>query len=164
MVLGSNRAQVTLEGILISFIALFIILSLTNLQLERLYLARETGEAGEIKMVGELLAQGINTAYANGPGFSLYIPPEILNYTRMQASNPITGLKLGAIVINTSSREIILTKGPSRTGGNTWNISVSIIPNSIARLDPTPEFRETTIYNNGSSIIIYASSQNIKVM
>ncbi len=159
-----NEAQVTLEGILVSFIALFLILSLVNLQWERFYLAREAGEGGEIKMAGELLAQGINTVYANGEGFSMYIPPDVLNYSRMQASGSITGLGMSVITINTSSRRIILSKGPSRTGGATWNISISIIPESIARLNPTSEYRETTIYNNGTSIIIYASSGNIKVV
>lgn len=160
----NNEAQVTMEGILVSFIALFLILSLVNLQWERFYLAREAGEGGEVDLAGELLAQGINTAYANGEGFSLYIPPEVLNYSRMQGSGGISGLAMGLITINTSSREIVLSKGPSRTGGLTWNVSVAIIPESIARLDPTTEFRETTIYNNGTSIIIYASSGNIRVV
>jgi hypothetical protein len=164
LVIGSKKSQITLEGILVSFIAMFLIVSLVNLQWDRFYLARETGEAGEIRMVGELLAQGINTAYANGKGFSLYIPPELLNYSRMQALEPITGLGLGVITVNTSSRSIILSKGPSRTGGTTWNISMEIIPQSIARLDPTPEYKETTIYNNGTAIIIYASSGNIRVI
>ena len=159
-----NKAQVTLEGVLVSFIALFLMLSLVNLQWERFYLARDVGEAGEIEMVGELLAQGINTAYANGEGFILYIPPEILNYSRLQESGAITGLGMGTITINRSSRSIILSKESSRTSGGVWNVSVPIIPEDIVRFNPTQEFGETTIRNNGSTIIIYASSWNIRVV
>jgi hypothetical protein len=115
-------------------------------------------------MVGELLAQGINTAYANGEGFSLFIPPEVLNYSRLQASGAITGLGMGVITINRSSRSIILGKDSSRTGGSVWNVSVPIIPEDIVRFNPTQEFRETTIRNNGSAIIIYASPWNIRVV
>lgn len=159
-----NRAQVTIEGILVSFLAIFIVLSFFNLNWERFYLARETGEAGEIKMVGELLAQGINNVYANGEGFSLYLPPEVLNYSKLRSTSPMTGLGLSLITIDTSSKEIILSKNLAKTGGGTWNTSVTIIPSSIARLDPTAQFKETTIYNNGSGIIIYANSENIMVV
>jgi hypothetical protein len=159
-----KKAQVTIEGILVSFLAILIALSFFNLNWERFYLAREVGEAGEIKMVGELLAQGINNVYANGEGFSLYLPPEVLNYSRLRAPEAMTGLGLSSITIDTSSRKIILSKSMAKTGGNEWNTSVAIIPVNITRLDPTPRFKETTIYNNGSWVVVYAYSENIRVV
>jgi hypothetical protein len=163
-IITDNRAQFTLEAILVSFLAIFIILSFFNLNWERFYLAREVGEAGEIKMVGELLASNINNAYANGEGFSIYISPEVLNYTELRDASAMTGLGLSAITVDPSAGRIVLSKDIAKTGGGIWNASVPIIPRNITRKDPTSQYPETTILSNGTAIIIYASSGNIDVI
>lgn len=159
-----KRAQFTLEAILVSFLAIFIVLSFFNLNWERFYLAREVGEAGEIKMAGELLASGINNAYANGEGFSVYIGAEVLNYTQLRNTSAITGVGLSAVTIEQANGRIILSKDVAKTGGGTWNTSVPIIPRNITRRDPTSQYPETTILNNGSAVIIYAGPGNINVV
>ncbi len=159
-----NRAQFTLEAILVSFLAIFIVMSFFNLNWERFYLAREVGEAGEIKMAGELLASSINNAYANGEGFSIYIGADVLNYTELRATSTMTGLGLSAITVDPSTGKIVLSKDAAKTGGGIWNTSVPIIPRNIIRKDPTSQYPETTILNNGSAVIIYANSGNIDVI
>ncbi len=52
----------------------------------------------------------------------------------------------------------------SKTGGGTWNTSISIVPSNIGMKLPTAQYPETTILNNGSFIIIYATIPNIKVV
>jgi hypothetical protein len=162
-IITDNRAQFTLEAILVSFLAIFIILSFFNLNWERFYLAREVGEAGEIKMAGELLAMSINNAYANGEGFSIYISAEVLNYTKLRDTSAITGLGLSAITVDPSSGKIVLSKDVAKTGGGVWNTSMPIIPRNIIRQDPTTQYPETTILNTGSSVVIYANAGNIDV-
>ncbi len=158
------KGQISLEAILAVGFSIVILLSLFNLTWERFYLARDVGEAGEAKMVGELLAGAINNAYADGDGFSIYLGAEILNYTRLSDTSRITGVGISLpIVIDKTGRTINISKSMQKTGGGNWETTIPIIPANISRADPTAQYTETTIRNSGGGIIIYAAQGNINV-
>lgn len=161
------RGQITLEAILVTGAAILVILGLTTLGLERVDMARDVGEAGEARMIGEMLASALNNAYANGEGFSVQLNGSELNYTRFTGMLPI--------IVNPSARAIIISRNVSYTvGGDPWNATIAIIPANISRKDPYKSFEgrvinasetysETTFRNNGTHVIIYATSDHIAV-
>jgi len=143
---------------------MLVLVALTNLNYERLNFARDVGEAGEARMIDELLASAINNVYANGEGFSVYLDSGKLDYSTLEDQTLVTGVGLILpINIDTSSGTINISKNFSRIGGITGDLTTSIIPKNITRLNGTSQFPETTIRNNGSYIILYADSSNIAV-
>jgi len=160
-----TKGQISIEAAMVLGLAVLLLVSLTNLHYERLSLARDVGGAGEGKMVGEVLAGAINNVYASGDGFSLYLDPGVINYTEIQEKVRITGM--GVVLplsIDRSNRTITISKNLSRTGGDLWNASVPILTENVTRLDPTALYPETTIRNNDSEILIYATSDHIEVV
>lgn len=157
------RGQVSFEAILVSGMAIIVLLSLVNISWERFYMARDVGEAGEARMVAELLAEAINSAYANGDGFSVYLSPAVLNYTRLKSLTITGGVLSGAIVIDTKGRTVNVTKSMEKTGGGNWSASALIIPSNITRSEPNAQYSETTVRNSGGRIVIYADAGNIWV-
>ncbi len=143
--------------------AIIVLASIVNLSWARYYLARDVGEAGEAKMMGEVLASAINNVYANGEGFSLQLDSEILDYKEMKnLTIPGIGLIL-PLKIDLNSRTINVSKNMSKTGGSEWTTTIPIIPLNIDRVDPTSQYPETTIRNNGSYVVIYAYWDNIAI-
>lgn len=156
-VIESEKGQISLEVIMVTGLAIILLVSFVNIGLQKEAMAEDIGEAGEARMIGELLATAINNVYANGEGFSTFIGGEKINFTRLNDSR-ITGVVLP---INVAPGNIIITKNLSKTGGTTASINISIIPLNVTREDPTAEFPEITIRNNGTYIIIYANTTNI---
>ncbi len=160
-----NKGQVSLEAVLVMGVAIILIISVFNIWWARMSLAREVGEAGEAKMAGMLLAEGINNVYANGANFSITLTEDEINYTRLGDEQSMEGGGMVLpIVIDGPGRRINISKDMSKTGGGTWNTSISIVPSNIGMKLPTAQYPETTILNNGSFIIIYATIPNIKVV
>lgn len=156
------KGQIALEAVLVAGFAIVVLLSLVNIAFERMDFARDVGESGEIKMVGELLASAINNVYANSEGFRIYLGPEYLNYTYLGSNaGGDPGLDL-PIQINTTDRVIVLSKEVSVTTAN-WSTTVPIIPTNIVA-NTTATYPETTIRNNGTSLIIYANDENIEII
>ncbi len=159
-----NKGQVSLEAALAIGVAILVIISLFNIWFSRLNLARDVGEAGEAKMTGMLLAEGINNVYANGENFSIQLTANEINYTRLAEVKAISGGgMILPFVIDSSERRINITKNMSKTGGGSWTTQVAIIPSNIARVNPTTQYPETTIRNNGTFIIVYANPSNVQV-
>ncbi len=160
-----NKGQVSIEAALAIGVVILVIIGLFNIWFSRLNLARDVGEAGEAKMTGILLAEGINNVYANGANFSIRLTENEINYTRLAEVKKISGGGMVLpFVIDSSKRLINITKNMSKTGGGSWTTQVSIIPSNIARVNPTSQYPETTILNNGTTIVIYASLSNIQVV
>jgi hypothetical protein len=134
-------------------IALVILISLVNINIQRMEMVKEIGGVGEAKMIGEMLATALNGAYSNGEGFSIRLD---INYTSLSDE---VALNL-PIEINAAGRTIIVSRNTS-TGKISF--SIPIIPRNITREDPTPEFPETTIVNEGTQIVIYANNQNVEI-
>lgn len=157
------KGQISFEAVLVAGFAMVVLLSLVNVAFERLDYARDVGESGEIRMVGELLATAINNVYANSEGFRIYLGDEYLNYTYLGSnSGGDPGLML-PILINTTSRELILSKNMSVTAVD-WNTTVSIIPANIVVDNTLTTYDETTIRNNGTYVIIHASAANMGII
>lgn len=146
-------------------IAIIVLISFVNLNYEKYYLASEIGEAGEARMVGELLATAINNVYANGEGFSLEIGSDMIDFTVLRNTTTTSGLSMNLpIIIDKSSSTINISRSMGRIGLGSWNTSIRIFPQNITRLDNTSDFPELTIKNNGTYIIIYASASNVDVV
>ena len=152
------RGQISLEAILVIGMAVIVLTSFFNINMERYFTAKDIGEAGEARMTGELLATAINTGFANGNGFSVYVGPEGLNFTKLSSY----GVTLPLSIFSASST-INIRKTQSSGGGKIWNVSVDIIPTNIVQLDSTAQYPEVTIFNNGTHVIIYADNSNIIV-
>lgn len=152
------RGQISLEAIMVIGIAVIVLTSFFNINMERYFTAKDLGEAGEARMAGELLATAINTGFANGEGFSLYLSDNELNFTKLDTVGVVLPL-----VINSSARTINIRKSVTSGGGGVWNASVKILPFNLVRADSTSSYPEITILNNGSHVIIYANSSNILV-
>ena len=159
-----EKAQLSLEAVLAFSAAVIIIVVMFNLIWGRIELAYDIGSAGEAKMVGELLAESINLAYANGENFTIFLNNSEIDFQRIanKTSNYGLGVEL-PIIIKASERKIIITKNTSRTFSNPWNTTVRIITANITRQNPTTEYPEVTIRNNGTYIIIYADPNHIQV-
>jgi len=160
-----TRAQLSLEAVLAFGTAVILIIGFFNLAMGRFELAYDIGSAGEARMVGELLAEAINTAYANGENFTIYLTNGTIDFAKLANQTSATGLAVSLpITISRNSREIRISKSASKTFGSAWNTSIPVIPANITRLDNTSLFPEITIRNNGSYILIYASSSRINVV
>jgi hypothetical protein len=156
------RAQISIEVALMMGMAILVIVSFVNIHFERFNMARELGEAGEAKMIGTLIAGAINNAYANGEGFQVYLSPEQVNFTRLGEVEKMYGLGVELpITINNTAREIVIKRNTTKTGGGIWSVEVPIIPNNVVRRDPTAEYPELTVRNNGTNILIYADAAHI---
>ncbi len=151
------RGQLSLEAIMALGMAVIILTSFFNVNWERYYTAKELGEAGEARMIGELLATAINTGYSNGEGFSIYVSESKLNFTELDDM----GVEL-PLVIDSATRTINIGKNMTRSGV-LWNATVPIIPANLLRADSTSQYPEVTIFNNGTHVIIYAEEANIVV-
>ncbi len=156
------KGQISLEAVLVAGFAIVVLLSLTNIAIERKDFASDVGESGEIKMVGELFATAINNVYANSEGFRIYLGPEYLDYTYLGSNTGgAPGLVL-PIQINTTSRVIILRKNMSVT--SVWTATVPIIPANIVVDNDIGTYNETTIRNDGTNVIIHAAAANIETV
>lgn len=152
------KGQLSLEAIMVIGVAVVVLTSFFNVNMERYFTAKDLGEAGEAMMTGELLAGAINTGFANGEGFDLYLDNSTLNFTDLESVGVVLPL-----VIDTAGRTINVSKSMTSGGGDTWNVSVSIIPTNVVLMSPTDSYPDLTIRNNGTHVIIYADSSNIAV-
>ncbi len=159
-----ERGQVSLEAVIIMGVVVLVIISVFNIWWARMSYARDVGEAGEARMIGIMLAEGINNVYANGANFSLRLTEEEINFTALGNTQKMTGGGMVLpIVIDTSLRKINITKNMTKTGLGNWTTTVSILPSNITRLNPTAQYPQLTIRNNGTTVILYANSSNIQV-
>jgi len=152
------RGQISIEAVMVIGMAIVILTSLFNINMERLSMAEDLGEAAEGRMTGELLATAINTGYANGEGFNLYLGGDKLNFSTLSA----IGVDL-PITINKNSRTMSIRKNMTTSGGEEWSVNVRIIPANLLQTSPTSQYPEVTVFNNGTDVIIYANDSNIIV-
>lgn len=154
----------SLEAIMVIGMTMIILISFTNLNWASYYTSREIGEAGEARMIGELLATTINSVYANGEGYSVELDDDKINFAEIGNSTTLTGLGINLpIIIDTDGRTVNVTRS-LRTGSNSnWTATIRIFSRNITQTDPTAEYPELTVYNNGTYVIIYAYNSSINV-
>jgi hypothetical protein len=152
------RGQISLEAVMVIGMAVIVLTSFFNINMERYHTAKDLGEAGEARMAGELLATAINTGFANGEGFNLYLSNDKLNFSKLGAM----GIEL-PLVIDSGARTISIRKNMTIAGGGVWNASVQVIPANLLQTNSTSQYPEVTILNNGTHVIIYADNSHIIV-
>ena len=83
-----NKGQASAELILATVLFMVIAVSLIQLASSEMDKA-DTGNLGQARMIGESVAETINTVYINGPGYSanLTLPSSPANYTVYVYSN-----------------------------------------------------------------------------
>jgi hypothetical protein len=155
----------SLEAVMVVGIVMIVLISFTSLNWASYYSARDIGESGEAKMLGEVLATAINNVYANGENFSIHLGADKINFTKIGNYTSITGLSVNLPIVVDSDDQTINISRRLRTGSNSnWNTSIRIFPKNISRADPTADYPEVTILNNGTNVVIYANTTNIDVI
>jgi len=158
MRISGERAQFSLEGVLVVGMAIIVFLSLYQLAMERKSTAIDVAESGEIRMTGELLAEAINTVYANGNGSAITLTSDDINYTYLENyldANDYGGGKL--VCIDPPHRSLFIAKSMTRTGGSLYKMNITIIPSNITTIAPDPNCPETTLLNIDNTVVICSS-------
>ena len=79
-IIGDNKGQASAELILVTVVFLVISMSFVNLisgEMDK----TQTGELGQARVLGEKIAETINTAYINGKGYSANLDlPDSFDY------------------------------------------------------------------------------------
>jgi len=130
---GDNKGQVSAELILVTLVFLILALSLIQLGSSEMDKA-DTGNLGQARMMGEIVAQTINTVYTNGPGYSANLT--LPNFTNSTASYNV-------YVYNNGNLNVIYK-------GN--NITIDIIPTNIQNFAMTNNGTIYTVKNNNGTI------------
>ncbi|MBI5680747.1 MAG: hypothetical protein HZC47_07645 [Methanobacterium sp.] len=92
-IFSDNKGQVSAELILVTVIFLVIALGFINLVSNEMG-NTQTGKLGEARMLGEKIAETINTVYKNGPGYSINLDlpnADELNFTAKVTTVNSTG-------------------------------------------------------------------------
>jgi hypothetical protein len=135
---SDDKGQFSAEFILISLVALIIMggfISLIGSTMDK----SQTGDNGGARILGEKIAETINTAYINGDGYSI-----LLNMTTLNAalSSTATPFNFQATISNSSGSGVVTvqTLGTSST--------VNLIPkkfNGTTTLTNTGIYKVTNI-------------------
>ena len=121
-----RNGQISAELILVTLI--FLIIAVSLIQLVSSEMAKtDTGNLAQARMMGEQVAETINTVYINGPGYSANLTiPKFPNSTASYTVN----------VNNNGSLNVVY---------NSNNIYIKLIPTSI---------QSKTMKNNGTTYIV----------
>ena len=121
-----NFGQISAELILVTLI--FLVIAVGLIQLVNSEMGQtSTGNQGQIRMMGEQVAETINTVYINGPGYSANLTlPNLPNSTTAYTVNVNTNGSLNVIY-------------------NSNNIYIKLIPTNI---------QSKTMKNNGTTYIV----------
>ncbi|MEN6292545.1 MAG: hypothetical protein ABFC34_00460 [Methanobacterium sp.] len=125
-----SRGQASAELILATVIFMVIALSLIQLTSSEMD-KTDSGNLGQVRMIGESVAETINTVYINGPGYSanLTLPSSPANYTVYVYSNG----NLSMFYHNN-------------------NITIKLIPTSIQSFSMTNNGTPHQVKNNNGTI------------
>ena len=127
---GDNKGQVSAELILVTLVFLILALSLIQLGSSEMDKA-DTGNLVQARMMGEIVAQTINTVYTNGPGYNakVTLPSSIDSYN--------------IYIYNSGNMSVVYN-------GN--NITIDLIPSSIQSFTMTNNGTIYTVKNNNGTI------------
>ena len=133
-IITDNRGQASAELILATVVFLVISLSFVNLiggEMDK----TQTGELGQVRVLGEKIAETINTVYINGNGYSanLTMPNETFDYT--------------ASVSSTGNVTVVY---------NSNSINIKLIPQNVNSITLN-EGMNYTIKNNNGTITVTSS-------
>jgi uncharacterized protein (UPF0333 family) len=127
---SENKGQASAEFIFITLIVIIIIggfVSIIGSSQDK----TQTGDVGGASVLGQKIAETVNTVYINGNGYSIDLDLRTLNQTMSTTANPFN---VTATISNATGTGIVTVS----TGGS--NVNVNLIPTKINGT--------LTIYNN----------------
>ncbi len=132
-----DKGIATAELLLVTLIFLIIIGGFINLTGSALN-KTQTGTLGEVRMIGERIAETINTVYLNGNGYSINMT--LPNTTNNQVSYT-------AMINSTNNTAYLKMQYGS-------NITIKLIPNSV----------QSVVLNKGQKYRVYNENGTIKFL
>ena len=117
---SDNKGQFSVEFIFITFIVLIVIVSLVGL-IGSNQAKTQTGDVGSATIMGQKIAETINTVYINGNGYSITMNLSTLNQGMQSTAYPFA---FNAIVSNSTGAGIV-------TINTNPNVNVNLIPSKI---------------------------------
>ncbi len=112
-----SKGQASAELILATVVFMVIALSLFQLASAEMD-KTDTGNLGQARMIGESLAETINTVYINGPGYSANISlPNDFTYT----ASVVPGTGNSTLYVNYSNQIIPIKLIPTNINSKTMN-------------------------------------------
>ena len=115
---SDNKGQFSAEFIFVTLIVLVIMggfISLIGSTQDK----SQTGDTGGARILGEKIAETINTVYINGNGYSIDLDLRTLNQALSSGGNPFA---FTATISNSSGNGVVTVS----TGGQ--NVNVNLIP------------------------------------
>ncbi len=131
---NDDRGQFSAEFILISLIVLIILgglISLVGSTMDK----TQTADNGGARIMGEKIAETINTAYVSGNGYSIDLDLRTMNQELSSSGNPFS---FSATITNTGTGYAVLV---SNAGSSS---SVSLIPK---RFNGTATMNNNNLYH-----------------
>ena len=129
-----KKGQASAELILVTVVFMVIALSLINLASSEMDKS-DTGNVGQARMIGESLAETINTVYVNGPGYSA-------NLTLQNLSD---SAGYTVYIYNTTGNMSVIY--------HSNNITIKLVPMNVTTVLMTNGTTHQVINNNGAIII-----------
>jgi len=117
---SDNKGQFSVEFIFITLIALIVIGSLVGL-IGSNQAKTQTGDVGSATIMGQKIAETINTVYINGNGYSITMNLSTLNQGMSSVAYPFA---FNATISNSTGVGIV-------TINTTPNVNVNLIPTKI---------------------------------
>jgi hypothetical protein len=130
-----NKGQASAEFIFVTLIAVIVIGSLVSV-IGSNQDKTQVGDVGGATIMGQKIAETVNTAYINGNGYSLTLNLSTLNSTMNSTAYPFS---FTAVISNSTGSGVVTVT----TGAN--NIAINLIPTKF----------NGTGYNNLTSNGIY---------
>ena len=132
---SDNKGQASAEFIFITLIAMIVIGSIVGV-IGSNQAKTQTGDVGSATIMGQKIAETINTVYINGPGYSITMNLSTLNQGMNSAAYPFA---FTAIVSNSTGAGIVTVNTTLST------VNVNLIPSKINGT--------STLNNNGVYIV-----------
>jgi uncharacterized protein (UPF0333 family) len=143
-----NKGQASAEFIFITLIAVIVIGSLVSV-IGSNQAKTQAGDVGGATVMGQKIAETVNTAYINGPGYSLTLNLSTLNSTMNSTANPFAFTAVISNSNSTGSGVVTVTTGVS-------TVAINLIPtqfNGTLNLNNTQVYTVTNVGNGKIQIV-----------
>jgi hypothetical protein len=140
---SDDKGQASAEFILITIIVIIVIGGLLNV-ISSNQDKTLTGDVGGARVMGEKIAETVNTVYINGNGYSIDLDLRTLNQTLSSTMAPFT---MNATISNTGGIGVVSVA----TAGN--NVNVNLIPKKFTGVTTLNNHNLYHIKNVGNGTI-----------
>ena len=139
-----NKGQASAEFIFVTLVAIIVIGSLVSV-IGNNQAKTQSGDVGGATVMGQKIAETINTAYINGNGYSLTLNLSTLNTGMNSTTLPFA---FTAAISNSTGTGVVTVT----TGGN--NINVNLIPRKFSGTSNLNNNQVYTVTNINGTIQI----------